>query len=252
MSRLCRSSAVSCPQWSSSSAAFHQRGIVFGLYVVLQNGAISKQFQAVVWQPPALLIIDTCSVENGRHALRLAHGWRNCYCPGFIRSIYRTVRITAALSWAAGVLHFDDLMIDLPKAIHTVYQGRLWSRRAVLSLYIKRATLVLREASTTDRKLTAREIQVVNLVQRKASNRTIAQRLSISERTAKFHISNILRKLTLANRREIQSLNSSSSLLCPEWLLPSPQPVAHGCISFPQHRMDMLNGGPKHRMERKA
>ena|ERR1700731_4182932 len=201
-----------------------------------------------------LLIMDTCSVEHWASCLESWHTDGGTAIALVSPEAYtEQSELQLLYLGAAGVLPFDnDLMINLPKAVHAVFQGHFWNRRVVLSFYVKRATCVLREASTTDRRLTVREIQVLDLVQHKASNRTIAQRLSISERTAKFHISNILRKLKLTNRREIQSLNSSSSLLCPEWLS-SPQIVSHGCISFPQQRTDLLKGSaPKHRMEREG
>ena len=59
--------------------------------------------------------------------------------------------------------------------------------------------------------LTGREIEVLKEVRTGASNREIAERLVISERTVKNHISNILTKLNLKNRhaaaRLAQNLN---------------------------------------------
>jgi ATP/maltotriose-dependent transcriptional regulator MalT len=48
--------------------------------------------------------------------------------------------------------------------------------------------------------LTARELQVIGLVAKGETNRAIAQRLSISERTVDRHVSNILLKLELPSR----------------------------------------------------
>jgi DNA-binding NarL/FixJ family response regulator len=50
--------------------------------------------------------------------------------------------------------------------------------------------------------LTARELDVLREISTGASNREIAQRLCISENTVKNHVSNILAKLNLQNRRE--------------------------------------------------
>ncbi|MFE5502775.1 LuxR C-terminal-related transcriptional regulator [Amycolatopsis japonica] len=50
--------------------------------------------------------------------------------------------------------------------------------------------------------LTAREIQVMELLAAGHANRHIAQRLVISERTAKSHITSILRKLGVSSRTE--------------------------------------------------
>jgi DNA-binding NarL/FixJ family response regulator len=48
--------------------------------------------------------------------------------------------------------------------------------------------------------LTARELQVIELIARGETNRTIARELSISERTVDRHVSNILLKLNLPSR----------------------------------------------------
>lgn len=54
--------------------------------------------------------------------------------------------------------------------------------------------------------LTRRECQVLRLVSAGLGNKEIADRLSISEHTVKFHISSILGKLNVATRTEAVSL----------------------------------------------
>ncbi len=50
--------------------------------------------------------------------------------------------------------------------------------------------------------LTARELEVLRLVAQGLSNQEIAERLAVSERTARTHVSQILTKLHLANRTQ--------------------------------------------------
>lgn len=50
--------------------------------------------------------------------------------------------------------------------------------------------------------LTPREIEVLRLVAEGLSNRAIADRLGISDQTAKFHVASILGKLGAANRTD--------------------------------------------------
>lgn len=122
---------------------------------------------------------------------------------------------------ASGVLSFaDNLMEKLPKAIYAVAEQQLWIRREVINFYLKNATQMLRKLSKSNQELTKRENQIFDLMKQNVCNRAISQRLAISERTTKFHVSNILRKLKLSNRRQVWSLSASSCLTYPEWLLP--------------------------------
>ena len=67
--------------------------------------------------------------------------------------------------------------------------------------------------------LTEREIELLRLVAEGMSNKAIAQTLSISENTAKYHIRNILRKLGVQNRTEAVTQAIRAGLLDPD---PSP------------------------------
>lgn len=55
-------------------------------------------------------------------------------------------------------------------------------------------------------KLSKREVQVADKVCEGLSNRTIADQLFISERTVKFHCTNIFKKLAISNRKMLKSL----------------------------------------------
>jgi NarL family two-component system response regulator LiaR len=54
----------------------------------------------------------------------------------------------------------------------------------------------------TEEPLTARELEVLKYVAKGLSNQEIADRLVISERTVRTHVTNILGKLHLANRTQ--------------------------------------------------
>ena len=108
-------------------------------------------------------------------------------------------------SLRAGVLGYllkDSSPRDLLMAIKSVASGQFWLGSAVFS----RVLQDLRPAEPTQRQrpaLTEREREVVRLVAEGLSNQAIAERLSISERTARSHVSNILGKLRLASRTQL-------------------------------------------------
>ena len=62
--------------------------------------------------------------------------------------------------------------------------------------------------------LTPRELEILRLVAAGASNGHIARQLWVTEQTVKFHLSNVYRKLGVANRTEAshtRTFTSSSS-----------------------------------------
>ena len=59
-----------------------------------------------------------------------------------------------------------------------------------------------RSATVFQEAPTAREIQVLRLVEEGLKNKAIAQRLSTSERTVQFHKTNIFAKLSARSRTE--------------------------------------------------
>lgn len=64
------------------------------------------------------------------------------------------------------------------------------------------ALVPARRSEESGETLTARELQVVQLLSEGLSNKELAQRLGISEHTAKFHVNAILQKLGAQSRTE--------------------------------------------------
>ena len=64
--------------------------------------------------------------------------------------------------------------------------------------------------------LTPREIELLRLVAQGMSNKAIAQRLSVSENTVKYHLRNILHKLDVQNRTEAVTHAIRAGLLAPD------------------------------------
>jgi DNA-binding NarL/FixJ family response regulator len=66
-------------------------------------------------------------------------------------------------------------------------------------------------------RLTRRELEVAQLVGRGLTNREIAERLVLSERTVQNHVQHILTKLGLANRSQVAVwVNSRKPSMPPE------------------------------------
>src|SRR5260370_19046062 len=99
-----------------------------------------------------------------------------------------------------GTLH-ENGKSELPKAALVVLRGGLWVPSGVLLAFVKQMKTLLDRQLVAGQSVTARESQVLQLLFRHLANKEIAYQLNICERTAKFHVSNVLRKLGIENRR---------------------------------------------------
>ncbi|MEX1019326.1 MAG: response regulator transcription factor [Litorilinea sp.] len=102
---------------------------------------------------------------------------------------------------ALGYLLKETSTQDLLHAIHDVYHGESSLHPAIARKLIRE----LNKPTTlppSDEPLTEREAEVLILVAQGLANQDIANKLIISERTVRTHVSNILGKLHLANRTQ--------------------------------------------------
>jgi DNA-binding NarL/FixJ family response regulator len=90
------------------------------------------------------------------------------------------------------------------QAIEVVTSGSIWAPRRLLSKLIDRLLSVPEtNLPAANPYLTARERQVLELILLARSNREIARRLGIEERTVKAHVGSLMRKTGVDNRIEL-------------------------------------------------
>jgi DNA-binding NarL/FixJ family response regulator len=97
----------------------------------------------------------------------------------------------------------DKWQTELPLAIHAILRSNPWVPSEVLLAFVKQAKALLDAQLLPDQSITAREAQVLQLLMRRFTNKEISIALGISERTVKFHVSNVLGKLQLENRQGV-------------------------------------------------
>ena len=102
---------------------------------------------------------------------------------------------------------------EFPDAIRTVLRGGFWVPYEITVTFIQSAKALLDARLVSGHCLTAREGQVLQLVMRKLTNKEISTALGISERTVKFHVSNVLGKLQLNDRRGLSPENIAMKAL---------------------------------------
>ncbi len=100
---------------------------------------------------------------------------------------------------------------EIPKATMALLLGRLWVPSEVMLAFVKQMKTLLDRQLLAGESLTTREGQVLQLLFRHLTNKEIACQLNITQRTAKYHVSNLLRKLGLENRRNLLVLETSAT-----------------------------------------
>lgn len=113
----------------------------------------------------------------------------------------------------AGARAYLDQKADpqtVRKAIEVVTDGSIWAPRRLLSKLIDR----LLESSSSNQpaivpQLTARELQVLELILKAQSNREIASQLGIEERTVRAHLARLMRKAGVDNRIKLSMMARS-------------------------------------------
>ena len=120
---------------------------------------------------------------------------------------------------ARGVVMKEAATELLFKAIRSVVAGQYWVGRDVVTDIVRhlreRAMAAARRRPSPAERLTGRERGIVALVAAGASNREVAQKLSLAEDTVKHHISNIFDKLGVSNRAEMAAYAASHGLAEP-------------------------------------
>ncbi|HKZ52284.1 MAG TPA: response regulator transcription factor [Candidatus Acidoferrales bacterium] len=104
-----------------------------------------------------------------------------------------------------GLLRYGEVRAKLPPALKTVAAGGFWVPRTLLSHFVDRILSLTRGHSLLSGPagLSPREREVLEALLENLSNKEVAARLNISERTVKFHVSNLLTKFGVRRRADL-------------------------------------------------
>ena len=107
---------------------------------------------------------------------------------------------------AKGLLSYSEAREQLPHALPLVAEGGFWVPRAVLSGFVDSilaGTQSRRLKADSTASLSRREQEVLNCLLENLANKEIGNKLNISERTVKFHVSNLLSKFGVRRRADL-------------------------------------------------
>ncbi len=165
-------------------------------------------------QPAPLLLLDLALAGLGGMAAAADLIGRHAGCRTVImsRSPNEDEGIAALRAGARG---YCNLYIDprlLVKVISTVQAGEVWAGRKLIDRLVQMivSSAAPRRASNADTAafdaLTPREREIAMLVGEGVSNKIIARRLDITERTVKAHLGAVFSKLGLPGRLQLALL----------------------------------------------
>jgi DNA-binding NarL/FixJ family response regulator len=157
---------------------------------------------------PRLFILDGCSLQRDLGPLAGQYRVRS---PGsrFLALLAPThdndAEMLRLFYWGIdGFVELHDAwQAELPIAVRRILSGQLWVPAEILSAYAKQAKAVLDAQLLPGHSLTAREGQILHMLMRHQRNKEISNALAISERTVKFHVSNVLTKLNVKDRHSL-------------------------------------------------
>jgi len=104
---------------------------------------------------------------------------------------------------AHGYVAHIEAASTLIRAVFCIASNQLWIPPEVLPEFLHEVSRVLCRNGHSRQTTTPREDEVLELARRRLSNKEIGDLLQIRVSTVKFHLSNILSKLHLNNRREL-------------------------------------------------
>jgi len=186
-----------------------------GFEVVGQVGDGQAAVEAALRLRPDVVLLDiTMPQMSGLEALRLIKAKRpETQVVMLTVSDDDAALFEAVESGAAGYLLKDLSAPEFFTMLEGLQQGEAALTRQMTARLMKGLAAVARRQADHSPPLTQREIELLRLVASGMPNKTIAQALSISENTVKYHLKNILQKLGVQNRTEAVSCAIRAGLL---------------------------------------
>ncbi len=166
------------------------------------NGAQAVQLAEAL--QPDVLILDVQmpemdGVEVARHIRTHCPDTRVLVLSAFAHDSYVFAMLSEGVN---GYLVKDDAVEHVVSAVRAVARAETWLSPQVASKVVRHTTGRKPARDLGPDQLTEREKEVLKLLVEGRSNEAIAQSLCITERTVRFHVSNLFDKLQVASRVE--------------------------------------------------
>ncbi len=165
---------------------------------------------AMVQFKPPILLLDLALLGSGK--IRSIGSLQRLSSATKIIVFTRTPNETEAVSvLKSGAKGYCPRTIEpalLAKVVKLVESGEIWAGRKLIPALIQELTSLIERRQRRSRSevhggfdaLTQRQREIVSLIGRGARNRDIANRINMSEKTVKAHLTTIFRKVGVSNR----------------------------------------------------
>jgi DNA-binding NarL/FixJ family response regulator len=173
-----------------------------GIQVVTKTTRTTEALERLEETAPDLLITEIKAPDGEPDGIALVRQAceRHSELKAIVLSMYDdpehvdSAFAAGAVAYVLKTAHHDDLTSAIRQAFeHSIY----------LAAGMRRSSASARPAVPEDSPgLTRRELEILQLVAEGHSNAELARMLWVTEQTIKFHLSNIYRKLDVANRTE--------------------------------------------------
>jgi DNA-binding NarL/FixJ family response regulator len=120
-------------------------------------------------------------------------------------TLSETVAFPLLRQGVKGLLRYSEVSAYLPRTLREVADGGFWVPRSLLSAFVDSTLETARRPRPAPPgvRMSRRETEVVELLMQNLSNKEIGSKLHMSERTAKFHVSNLLAKYGVQRRADL-------------------------------------------------
>jgi DNA-binding NarL/FixJ family response regulator len=117
---------------------------------------------------------------------------------------------------ASGAISKAIQPVALSTLVRETLDGHVMHVGSGVGARSRNARLRAHAVAAEDCPLTTRELEILQLVAAGSTNGEIARRLWVTEQTVKFHLSNVYRKLDVANRTQASHYAHVNGLVLPE------------------------------------
>jgi DNA-binding NarL/FixJ family response regulator len=163
---------------------------------------------AAALKPDVILLDIKLRRLSGMEALREIAALKTGVRPILLTDALEKSEIIQALLWGAcGMVRKSDAGQLLFKSIRNVAAGEYWISRERVGEIVKNlrslATMVEQNAKVQANTLSRQQQLIVDAIVAGCSNKEIAEELSVSERTVKYHLTRIFGKLGVSGRMQL-------------------------------------------------